>query len=121
MYRPYCPKLTGPFQGANAVLQFRDACGIEIGGEAPIMFTNDDLVSPNILVSPGLDPKVAAVIDWGQAGWYYTYWAYCKARRVGLHPEHFNGAAQEEWRRSVIRYDKITSDISITYVAVQRH
>ena len=53
--------------------QFQDACRIEIGGEAPIVFTHDDLVSPNILVLPGLDPKVAAVIDWVQAGWYPTY------------------------------------------------
>ena len=94
----YHPELTGPFQGANAVQHFQDACGIEIGGEVPIVFTHDDFVPPNILLSPGPNPKVAAIIDWGQAGWYPAYWEYCKARRVRLDPECFNDAAQEEWR-----------------------
>ncbi|WEW58270.1 hypothetical protein PRK78_003738 [Emydomyces testavorans] len=92
------PELIGPFQGANAVQQFQEACGIEISGEAPIVFTHDDLVAPNILLSPGPNPKVAAVIDWGQAGWYPTYWEYCKARQVGLHPDAFSADLQDEWR-----------------------
>jgi Phosphotransferase enzyme family len=91
------PELTGPFQGANAVQQFQEACGINIGGEVPIVFTHDDLVPPNILLSPGPSPKVAAIVDWGQAGWYPAYWEYCKARRVTLSPECFSVAAQEEW------------------------
>ncbi|TQB69519.1 hypothetical protein MPDQ_001730, partial [Monascus purpureus] len=62
------PNITGPFQGANAVQQFQDACGIKINGEAPIVFTHDDLVPPNILLSSGPNPRVAAIIDWGQAG-----------------------------------------------------
>jgi hypothetical protein len=74
------------------------ACGIEISGDVPIIFTHDDLVPPNILLSPGPNPKVASVIDWGQAGWYPTYWEYCKARWVRLDPEYFNDAIQEEWR-----------------------
>ncbi|KAE8394998.1 kinase-like domain-containing protein [Aspergillus alliaceus] len=92
------PELTGPFQGANAVQKFQDACGIEIGEEVPIVFTHDDFVPPNILLSPGPNPGVAAIIDWGQAGWYPAYWEYCKARRVRLDPESFNDAMQEEWR-----------------------
>ncbi|KAI1991107.1 hypothetical protein LOZ51_004639 [Ophidiomyces ophidiicola] len=92
------PELTGPFQGANAVQQFQDACGIEISSDVPIIFTHDDLVPPNILLSRGPNPKVAAVIDWGQAGWYPAYWEYCKARRVRMDPEYFNDATLEEWR-----------------------
>lgn len=91
------PELAGPFQGANALQQFQDACGIDIRDDVPIVFTHDDLLAPNILLSPGPSPKVAAVIDWGQAGWYPAYWEYCKARRVRLNPERFSEAAQEEW------------------------
>ncbi|POR33125.1 Uncharacterized protein TPAR_06647 [Tolypocladium paradoxum] len=92
------PQLAGPFQGANAVQQFQDACGIEISGDVPIVFTHDDLLAPNILLTPGPNPKVAAIIDWGQAGWYPAYWEYCKVRRVRMHPSCFSFAAQEEWQ-----------------------
>ncbi|OKL59617.1 hypothetical protein UA08_05445 [Talaromyces atroroseus] len=89
--------LAGPLEGPNAVQQFQDGCGMEIKEEVPIVFTHDDFVSPDILLTPGPNPKVAAVIDWGQAGWYPAYWEYCKARRVKLNPELFNDAIQEEW------------------------
>ncbi|KAK2863665.1 hypothetical protein FQN49_004111 [Arthroderma sp. PD_2] len=85
------PELTGP----NAVKNFENACGIEISIDVPIKFTHADLVAPNILLSPGPNPKVVAVIDWGQAGWYPAYWEYCKARRVRLDPEHFSDVLQE--------------------------
>lgn len=62
-----------------------------------MVFTHDDLVPPNIILSPGPNPVVAAVIDWGQAGWYPTYWEYCKARRVRPNPEYFEDL-EEEWR-----------------------
>ncbi|KAK2035760.1 phosphotransferase enzyme family protein [Colletotrichum somersetense] len=96
------PDLRGPFIGTNAVQQFQDACGIEIDGDAPIVFTHDDLVPPNIILSRGKNPKVAAIIDWGQAGWLPTYWEYCKAKRVRLNPKYFNDAAQEEWRTTYL-------------------
>ncbi|KAK1573882.1 uncharacterized protein LY79DRAFT_615863 [Colletotrichum navitas] len=83
------PKLRGPFVGSNAVKQFQDACGIDIDGEA---------LAPNITLSLGKNPKVAAIIDWRQAGWLPEYWEYCKARRVNLNPKLFSHAAQEEWR-----------------------
>lgn len=63
----------------------------------PVVFTHNDLVPPNILLSPGPNPKVAAIIDWGQAGWYPAYWEYCKARRVRVDPEYFDVSVQEEW------------------------
>ncbi|KAE8146305.1 kinase-like domain-containing protein [Aspergillus avenaceus] len=92
------PELTGPFQGAAAVQQFQDACGIEIHDNVPVVFTHSDLVPPDIMLSPGPNPRVAAVIDWGQAGWYPAYWEYCKARRVNLLSERFDVALLEEWR-----------------------
>ncbi|KAJ5353061.1 hypothetical protein N7452_002035 [Penicillium brevicompactum] len=45
----------------------------------------------------GPNPKVTAIIDWGQAGWCPAYWEYCKARRVRVDPEYFDDAVQEEW------------------------
>ncbi|KAK2005649.1 kinase-like protein [Colletotrichum eremochloae] len=92
------PEVRGPFVGPNAVQQFQDACEIGINGEARIVFTHNDLVAPNIILSLGQNPKVAAIIDWGQSGWLPAYWEYCKARRVNLNPEVFSNATQEEWR-----------------------
>ncbi|KAG9233560.1 hypothetical protein BJ875DRAFT_378417, partial [Amylocarpus encephaloides] len=62
------PELAGPFGGAKAIRQLQDACGIEISSEAPMVFTHNDLVPPNVLLSPGPNPKVTAIIDCGQAG-----------------------------------------------------
>ncbi|KAK1691088.1 phosphotransferase enzyme family protein [Colletotrichum godetiae] len=76
------PDLRGPFVDFNAVQQFQDACGIEIDGDTQIV--------PN--------PKVAAIIDWDQAGWLPSYWEYCKAKQVRLSPKDFSDVGQEEWR-----------------------
>jgi len=77
------PKLAGPFYGDNAVQQLQEVCKIETNPEVPIVFTHNDFCPPNILLTPGPNPKVAAVIDWAQSGWYPAYWDYCKARYVG--------------------------------------
>ncbi|RAK86216.1 phosphotransferase family protein [Aspergillus costaricaensis CBS 115574] len=60
------PELVGPFQGEDAVKQLQDACEIEIDDDivSPIVFTHNDLLPPNIMITPGPNPKVAALIDW---------------------------------------------------------
>ncbi|QPH03883.1 hypothetical protein C2857_000295 [Epichloe festucae Fl1] len=92
------PELVGPFEGLDAVEQFQNACGIDIAQRSAIVFTHADLVAPNIMLSTGPDPTVVAVIDWAQAGWYPSYWEFCKARRVDLNSPGFNGEIQDEWR-----------------------
>ncbi|KAH6645375.1 kinase-like domain-containing protein [Truncatella angustata] len=89
--------LVGPFEGVDAVQQFHNVCGIEIHDEIPIHFTHADITPVNILLGPGPQPKVAAILDWGQAGWYPMYWEYCKAHRVTLEPEDFDAASQNAW------------------------
>ncbi|KAF9773247.1 hypothetical protein IL306_008979 [Fusarium sp. DS 682] len=92
------PGRSGPFLGADAVNQFHDACGIEIEEEIPIYFTHNDLCPPNIILSHGPNPKVVGIVDWGQSGWYPSYWEYCKARRVGVIDEEFTFSHSEEWQ-----------------------
>lgn len=87
----------GPFLGEDATQKFHDACRIDIIKEVPIVFTHNDLCPPNILLSPGPSPRVVAILDWGQSGWYPSYWEYCKARRVGVLDEEFTSALSEEW------------------------
>lgn len=72
-------------------------CDIDIDRPVSVAFTHTDLVPSNILLSPESNPDVAAVIDWGQAGWYPGYWEYCKARRVRPNPEYFDDELDEEW------------------------
>ena len=50
--------------------------------DGPIRFVHGDLNQKNILVTPeGVEPpRVLAVVDWHQSGWYPAYWEYCKAR-----------------------------------------
>lgn len=55
----------------------------ELPDDVPIVFTHGDLHRSNIIVSPSTDPgppRVLAVVDWHQSGWYPEYWEYCKAR-----------------------------------------
>ena len=55
-----------------------------------IKLTHGDLHRANIIISTTRPPRVLAVVDWGQSGWYPDYWEYCKAlytSRIG-----------EEWR-----------------------
>lgn len=92
------PGLAGPFHGAHAVNQFQDACGIDIDADTPIVFTHNDLLPPNVILAPGPSPKVVAIIDWGQAGWYPAYWEYCKARWIRVNPRYFSDISQEHWR-----------------------
>ncbi|RHZ71791.1 hypothetical protein CDV55_105462 [Aspergillus turcosus] len=96
------PKLVGPFQGTNAVEQFHNTTGIEISSEVPIVFTHNDLLPSNIMITPGRNPKVAAIIDWAQAGWYPAYWEYCKARWINLLPNLFKVALKEDWRETYL-------------------
>ncbi|OTA99099.1 hypothetical protein M426DRAFT_68456 [Hypoxylon sp. CI-4A] len=58
---------------------------------AKVYFTHGDLNRKNIIVSDAPGPrKIAAVVDWEQAGWYPEYWEYCKL----LISESY----AEEWR-----------------------
>ncbi|PYH37967.1 phosphotransferase enzyme family protein [Aspergillus neoniger CBS 115656] len=94
------PELVGPFQGEDAVKQLQDAFGIEIDDDivSPIVFTHNDLLPPNIMITPGPDPKVAALVDWAQSGWYPAYWECCKCRKVQMNAEWFCNEFQDEWR-----------------------
>ncbi|KAJ6444875.1 multidrug and toxin extrusion protein [Purpureocillium lavendulum] len=94
----YRSKLTGPFQGAEAVQQLQEACDIHIGADEQTVFTHNSLVASNILLSPGPHPHLAAIVGWGQAGWYPAYWEYCKARYMSAHPRRLGRQAQDEWQ-----------------------
>jgi phosphotransferase family enzyme len=49
-------------------------------------FTHADLAPRNIIVRQG---RIAAIIDWGFAGWYPEYWEFTKA--------HYNYFSGEDW------------------------
>ncbi|KAK9417043.1 putative Aminoglycoside phosphotransferase domain-containing protein [Seiridium unicorne] len=68
------PEFADPFLGLDAVQRFHDACDIEISGQVPTVFTHNDFCPPNILLSEGPNPKVIAILDWNQSGWYPWYW-----------------------------------------------
>ncbi|KAF2176980.1 phosphotransferase enzyme family protein [Zopfia rhizophila CBS 207.26] len=50
-----------------------------LADDGPIVFTHADLHRNNIIITPTSPPRVLAIIDWEQAGWYPDYWEYCKA------------------------------------------
>ncbi|KAK0714409.1 kinase-like domain-containing protein [Apiosordaria backusii] len=94
--------LYGPWVGSDAVRIFQEACYIDLDDDAPIVFTHGDLVPCNILVTEGENPKVAAIIDWAQAGWYPSYWEWCKAKWVAMPQNDMDRAEQELWKQDYL-------------------
>lgn len=49
-----------------------------------IYFTHADPHLGKIIVSkpPGALPSITGIVDWGEAGWYPSYWEYCKMALV---------------------------------------
>lgn len=93
--------VVGPFEGTDAVQQFQRELDIDVASPGPIVFTHNDLVACNILVAK-TSAKLAAVVDWGQAGWYPAYWEYCKARRVNVPDDRFYHEFEQEWKREYL-------------------
>lgn len=91
------PVLQGPYHGVDAVDRFHQGCDIDISVEVPVVFAHNDLLPPNILLTRGQHPSVAAIIDWAQSGWYPAYWEYCKILRCRSNPAYFDDDLQEEW------------------------
>ncbi|CAJ2510209.1 Uu.00g061090.m01.CDS01 [Anthostomella pinea] len=53
--------------------------------DRPIVFTHGDLDKSNIIIAPreeGCPPRVAAIIDWHQSGWYPDGWEWVKAQAM---------------------------------------
>ncbi|KAH9208372.1 kinase-like domain-containing protein [Leptodontidium sp. 2 PMI_412] len=57
--------------------------------DIPIVFTHADLHRSNIMVSQDAAdgiPRIAAIIDWHQSGWYPASWEFFKTRRTSKFP-----------------------------------
>lgn len=59
-----------------------------------IILTHGDLHRANIIISPTGPPRVIAIVDWAQAGWYPAYWEHFKAC--------YTASYKEEWRNDWI-------------------
>ena len=53
--------------------------------DSAVVFTHSDLHTSNVIVPPmsGGQPRIRAIIDWYQTGWYPDYWEYCKLLTTG--------------------------------------
>ena len=56
-----------------------------------IKFTHADVHPTNVIVSASGQPRVLALIDWGQSGWYPDYWEFFKM----CYTTHW----EDEWRK----------------------
>ncbi|GBF62153.1 hypothetical protein TMEN_4686 [Trichophyton mentagrophytes] len=59
--------------------------------DATIKFTHADIHGRNIIISQDSSPKILALIDWEQSGWYPEYWEWCKAC--------YTSHCDSEWRK----------------------
>ncbi|OTA86897.1 hypothetical protein M434DRAFT_399701 [Hypoxylon sp. CO27-5] len=66
--------------------------------DRPVVFTHADLDKSNIIISPkeeGRPPRVAAIVDWHQSGWYPSDWEWLKAQ--GLCEPFWEGGRDTAW------------------------
>lgn len=77
-----------------------------------VYFTHGDLTLGNIIVSATSPPKIHAIIDWEQAGWYPEYWEYCKMM-YGV--ELYHDWRTEDWP------DKITKPFEEAFFAFSEY
>ncbi|OTB05944.1 hypothetical protein M426DRAFT_121558 [Hypoxylon sp. CI-4A] len=64
-------------------VEFEELAGMT--DDRPIVFTHADLDKSNVLIYPRTDdspPRVAAIIDWHQSGWYPSDWEWLKAQSM---------------------------------------
>ena len=59
--------------------------------DSAIVFTHADVHRTNIIVSASGPPRILAMIDWGQSGWYPDWWEYYKI----CYTTHW----EDEWRK----------------------
>lgn len=59
-----------------------------------IFFSHADLAPRNVIIRDG---RVAAIVDWGYAGWYPEYWEFTKS-----HYNYFPGEGWGEYLRSAL-------------------
>lgn len=63
---------------------FEDPYRPFLPGTGNISFSHGDFHFGNIMVSqcPGKPVVVTGVVDWEEAGWYPSYWEFCKMTMV---------------------------------------
>jgi Ser/Thr protein kinase RdoA (MazF antagonist) len=74
--------------------------------------THGDLHRENIIISSTNPPRVLAVVDWGQTGWYPDYWEYCKA----LYTARIGGEWREQWIPKILSPRTEEHDVFGEYV-----
>ncbi|KAI0101771.1 phosphotransferase enzyme family protein [Nemania sp. FL0031] len=105
-------EVMGPIHGIDAVQKFQKTQRIEIANPGPPVFTHNDLVACNILVSK-TSARLAAIIDWAQSGWYPAYWEYCKAWWVSVSDRRFIDEYDKEWKQEYLPkiVDEVDEDV----------
>lgn len=67
----------------DARTKFPELAGLT--DDRPVVFTHADLDKSNIIIAPRegeSPPRVAAIIDWHQSGWYPSGWEWLKAQAM---------------------------------------
>ncbi|KAI1412040.1 hypothetical protein F5Y13DRAFT_50628 [Hypoxylon sp. FL1857] len=85
----------------NPRRDFPELAGLTDG--RPIVFTHADLDRSNIIISPRegeSPPRVAAIIDWHQSGWYPSDWEWLKAQ--GMCEPLVEGGRDTAWLSKIV-------------------
>ncbi|KAH7191806.1 kinase-like domain-containing protein [Fusarium flagelliforme] len=92
--------------------EHRDGYRHLVPDNAAIVFTHADLHPTNVMVGAENPSKIAAVIDWGQSGWWPDYWEFYKAE--------WTSEIRSDWHQHLLKYleepDQVTLDAINDYV-----
>lgn len=92
--------------------KFQDPYREFLPDSGAIRLTHGDLHRGNIMVSLTNPPCVLAVVDWAHAGWYPSYWEYCKAQ----YTSHYAGEWANVWVPKFLSPHKTEHEVFGEYV-----
>ena len=70
-----------PYRNSPENFSRKNPAFFGLNDDEPLRFTHGDLDRSNILISCAKDgpPRVVAIVDWHQSGWYPRHWEFMKA------------------------------------------
>ncbi|KAF2722519.1 kinase-like protein [Polychaeton citri CBS 116435] len=88
-----------PQRFLQASQRYRDPFLELMPKDSSIVFTHADVHPRNIMVTASGPPRVLAIIDWGQSGWYPDWWEHFKM----CYTTHYEGDWRMNWIPKIVR------------------
>ena len=101
-----------PQRFLDASQKYRDPYLERMPTDSAIVLTHADVHPTNIMVPASGPPRILALIDWGQSGWYPDWWEYFKM----CYTTHWEDDWRKEWIPKMVEAREDEWDLMAEYV-----